>query len=214
MVSSLLVSLFVSLSPNFNCDGPNCNFIMGEKEFVVVEVTDDITEMSAQLFAKQMSDAEKTDQPFIPIIISSYGGSVIALLEMIDTLQESKKPIMTIIRGKAMSAGIVLASFGAEGMRFASPNSTIMVHEVSGGSQGKLAEMETSVEEAARLNKKILEMMAINTGHDKDFFIRAIDDRGHTDWFMSPKEAMRINLINLLGSPTIDINLSVDVVVR
>ena len=166
MISALLVSSMLSLSPTIHCNGPGCPLV--KSEFVVINVTAGFDEGLARTIETQLQAAENSGQPFIPIVISSFGGSVYELLEIIDVLQTTKKPLMTIVLGKAMSAGAVLASFGTEGMRYCSPNSTLMIHEVSGGTRGKMFEMEVDTAEARRLNKKIMEMLATNIGKDKE----------------------------------------------
>jgi ATP-dependent Clp protease protease subunit len=166
-------------------------------------------EDSAKEFAQQMSMAQSTGQSIVPIVIDSYGGQVYALMTMIDAIRSSRVPVATIVEGKAMSCGAVLLTCGAEGQRYASPNSTIMIHEVSTGSFGKVEEIKTDAKEVDRLNDKILKIMAKNIGKDESYFLDEIHHKKHADWFIEPEEAKEMNLINHVKVP--EMFLKVDV---
>ena len=105
-------------------------------------------EESAEKFTKLVGEAHNTGQPVIPIVIDSYGGQVYSLMAMISALNNAELPIATIVEGKAMSCGAVLASFGDEGRRFADPQATIMIHDVSSMEWGKVEELKASAKEA------------------------------------------------------------------
>jgi len=167
-------------------------------------------EDSANAFSTQMSKAQNTGQPMVPIIIDSYGGQVYSLMSMISDIRHSKIPVATIIQGKAMSCGAVLASFGTEGKRYMDPDATVMIHDVSSMMEGKVEELKADAKEADRLNKKIFHMMAENCGQSKDHFLDIIHQRGHADWYLAPHECRRHNLVNYLHVPTLNINVKVD----
>ena len=95
-------------------------------------------EESSKKFASEVAQAHNTGQKVIPIVIDSYGGQVYSLMTMIAAIKDAELPIATIVEGKAMSCGAVLLTFGDEGMRFADPNATVMIHDVSSGVGEKL----------------------------------------------------------------------------
>jgi ATP-dependent Clp protease, protease subunit len=138
---------------------------------VYVTLSGDITEESAKKFREDFSQAEnaarRSKQEIIPIVIDSYGGSVYALLSMVDTIKNCPFTVATVVEGKAMSAGAILFSCGAEGHRYMAPNATIMIHDVSSFTWGKQAELKAASAEAERLNKLIYGIMAENCGHKK-----------------------------------------------
>ncbi len=213
---AMLISFALGITPIFEHTGHDK--LVTDKHDVrmpkVVYVDGKISESSARTFEKNMLEAKETGQPIIPVVISSYGGSVYALLEMIDVIKNIGVPVATIVEGKAMSAGAVLASCGDEGLRFALPNATFMVHEVSSATWGKLSEMEIDVKEAARLNKIIMEIMATNLGKGPDYFINLIHTRGHTDWYFDAEEAKKLNFVNHVGLPQIKVKVNVDMTVQ
>ena len=179
------------------------------KSPVVIRVNK-FDEESAEKFIKLMSQAHNTGQPVIPIIIDSYGGQVYSLMAMIAAIRSAELPIATIVQGKAMSCGAVLTTFGEEGRRFADPNSTIMIHDVSSMEWGKVEELKASAKEADRLNEKIYTMMAQNCGKADNYFLKIADKKKHADWFLDAKEAKKHNLVNHLRVPKMEISVDVN----
>mgnify|MGYP003111059057 CR=1 FL=1 len=168
-------------------------------------------EASAKEFNNRMAAAQSTGQPVVPVVIDSYGGQVYSLMSMIAAIKSSDIPVATIVEGKAMSCGAVLLSFGEQGMRFADPDATIMIHDVSSGGRGKIEEIKADVKEAERLDEKIFTMMARNCGKKDDYFKKKVFSKKHADWFMDAAEAKRHGLVNQLRVPKMTIKVDVDI---
>jgi ATP-dependent Clp protease protease subunit len=168
-------------------------------------------EKSATEFAAKVAAAHSTGQKVIPVIIDSYGGQVYSLMSMIAAIREAELPVATIVEGKAMSCGAVLLSFGEQGMRFADPDATVMIHDVSSGGHGKIEELKADVAEAERLDEKIFTMMARNCGKKDDYFKKKVFNKKHADWFMDAQEAKRHGLVNHLRVPKLNIKVDVDI---
>jgi ATP-dependent Clp protease protease subunit len=166
-------------------------------------------EETAKDFAQQMSLAQSTGQPVIPVIIDSYGGQVYALMSMIASIKSSKIKVATVIEGKAMSCGAILFSFGAYGYRFMDPDATIMIHDVSSGAFGKIEELKADIRETERLNKKVYEMMARNCGKSSDYFLKMVHEKGHSDWFLDSNDALEHGLANHLRLPEMSISAEI-----
>ena len=158
-----------------------------------------------------MALAHSSGQKVIPIVIDSYGGQVYSLMSMISAIESSDIPVATIVEGKAMSCGAVLLTFGEQGMRFADPNSTIMIHDVSSGGSGKIEELKADVKEAERLDEKLFMMMARNCGKKDDYFKKKVFTKKHADWFMDAAEAKKHGLVNHLRVPKLNIKVSVEI---
>ena len=167
-------------------------------------------EKAAQDFSKDVARAQNTGQPVLPIIIDSYGGQVYSLMSMISDIQHSRLPVATIVQGKAMSCGAILFSFGVDGMRYMDPDATVMIHDVSSMAWGKVEEVKVSAQETERLNQKVYKMMAKNCGHDEDYFLDIVHEKGHADWFLDAKEARRHKLANKLKIPEMKIGVKVE----
>ncbi len=180
------------------------------KSPVIVRVNK-FDEESAKKFNDSVAQAHNTGQKVIPVVIDSYGGQVYSLMSMISAIKSSELPVATIVEGKAMSCGAVLLTFGEEGMRFADPNATIMIHDVSSGGWGKIEELKADVAEAERLDEKIYTMMARNCGKKDDYFKKKVFQKKHADWYMDAEEAKKHGMINHLRIPNLNINIDVEI---
>jgi len=132
------------------------------------------------------------------------------LMSMVSDIRHSRIPVATIVQGKAMSCGALLFSFGTEGYRYMDPDATLMIHDVSSMSWGKVEEIKASAEETSRLNKKVYQMMAKNCGKRKNYFLDIIHEKGHADWFLEFDDAKKHNLANHGHIPELKIHTTVD----
>jgi ATP-dependent Clp endopeptidase proteolytic subunit ClpP len=178
---------------------------------IIIRVNE-FDEESSKEFVDLMSRAQNTGQTIIPVIIDSYGGQVYSLMAMISAIKASRIPVATIVEGKAMSCGALLFSFGAEGMRYMDPDATLMVHDVSSGSFGKVEEIKTNAKEVERLNRKVYEMMARNCGKPSDYFLKLVHEKGHADWYLDSQEAKLHNIANELRVPTLTCKIELNYV--
>ena len=168
-------------------------------------------EDSARTFAIDMARAHNTGQSIIPIVIDSYGGQVYSLMSMISAINASELPVATIVEGKAMSCGVILFSCGSEGLRFITPEATLMIHDVSSGAWGKNEEIQASAKETKRLNKIIYEVLSDNCRKPRDYFWKEVQRRGRADWFLTPKKAKKLGLADRIGMPKLHIDVKVDI---
>ena len=176
---------------------------------VVIRVND-FTEESANEFANEMSRAQNTGQTIIPVVIDSYGGQVYSLMSMIGSIKSSRIPVATIVEGKAMSCGAILFSFGAQGHRYMDQDATLMIHDVSNSTWGKVEELKANTREAERLNSKVYKMMARNCGKPENYFTDIIHSKGHSDWYLDADEAETHGLVNHKKIPALSLNISMN----
>ncbi len=192
-----------------------CSPLLKEYELkqnpIVVRVNK-FDEDSAKSFADAMSRAQNTGQPIIPVIIDSYGGQVYSLMSMISAIRSSRTPVATVVEGKAMSCGAILFTFGAQGYRFMTPESTLMIHDVSSGAFGKVEEIKSDAKEVERLNQRVYQMMAANCGKDPNYFLDMVHEKSHADWYLTPEEAVQHGIANHIRMP--ELKMTVDVKYR
>lgn len=169
------------------------------------------TEDSAAEFATKMAMAHNTGQSVIPVVIDSYGGQVYSLMSMISSINASEIPVATIVEGKAMSCGVILFSCGQEGLRFITPEATLMIHDVSSGTFGKNEEIQSSAKETSRLNKMIYTILADNCKKPRDYFTKEVKRRGCADWYVTPKKAVKMGLADHVGLPKLQIDVDVQI---
>lgn len=182
---------------------------------VYVLFSGDFTEDSAKKFRQELEMAEthaaKSKQNIIPIVIDSYGGSVYALLSMIDAIEHCKIPVATIVEGKAMSCGAVLFTCGVDGHRYIGPHATVLIHDVSSFTMGKEPQIKADANEISRLNKLVYSKMAKNCGYkDEDVFYDMITKKRGADWYLTPEDCLKYNLANKIGIPSMEISLKLD----
>tara|TARA_B100002019_G_scaffold292870_1_gene317568 strand:- start:20270 stop:20890 length:621 start_codon:yes stop_codon:yes gene_type:complete len=169
------------------------------------------TEESAAEFATKMAMAHNTGQSVIPVVIDSYGGQVYSLMSMISSINASEIPVATIVEGKAMSCGVILFSCGHEGLRFVTPEATLMIHDVSSGAFGKNEEIQASAKETNRLNKMIYTILADNCKKPRDYFTKEVKRRGRADWYVTPNKAVKMGLADHVGLPKLQIDVDVQI---
>ncbi|GAB4480987.1 MAG: ATP-dependent Clp endopeptidase proteolytic subunit ClpP [Burkholderiaceae bacterium] len=159
----------------------------------VVFLVGPVNEQTANLVVAQMLflESENPDKD-IALYINSPGGSVYAGMAIYDTMQFIKPDVSTICVGMAASMGAFLLAAGAKGKRFALPNSRIMIHQPSGGSQGQASDIEIQAREILYLRDRINKILADRTGQTVEK-IRADSDR---DNFMSAEDAVSYGLID------------------
>lgn len=159
----------------------------------VVFLTGPVTDESANLVVAQLLflESENPDKD-ISLYIDSPGGSVYAGLGIYDTIQFIKPDVNTICFGMAASMGAFLLAAGAKGKRYALPNSRIMIHQPSGGSQGMASDIEIQANEILYLKQQLNQILAERTGQPIET-IRRDTDR---DNFMNPEEAKAYGLID------------------
>jgi len=136
-------------------------------------------------------EADNPDKDIF-LYINSPGGSVYAGMAIFDTMQFLKAPVATICMGLAASMGSFLLAAGAPGKRSALPNSRIMLHQPSGGSQGTAADIEIQAREILFVRERMNQIYAANTGQSVDKIQEDLD----RDRFMSPEEAKDYGLID------------------
>jgi ATP-dependent Clp protease protease subunit len=152
-------------------------------------IDDDIANIIiAQLLFLENEDPKKD----IQLYINSPGGSVSAMLAMIDTMNHVKPDVSTVCVGSAASAGAWLLSSGTKGKRFILPNAEVMIHQPLGGAQGQASDIEISARHILSLKERMAKMMAKNTGKPLKEVEKDID----RDFFMTADEAVKYGLVD------------------
>ena len=159
----------------------------------IIFLGEEVTDVSANLIVSQLLFLE-SEHPGkdISLYINSPGGSVSAGLAIYDTMNYIKCDVSTICMGMAASMGAFLLAGGTKGKRFALPNSTIMIHQPSGGAQGQATDIKIVADRIIQTKKQLNEILAANTGQP----LSKIEIDTERDNYMSAKEAMEYGLID------------------
>jgi ATP-dependent Clp protease, protease subunit len=157
--------------------------------FLGTPVDDQIANLIiAQLLHLESEDPDKD----ISIYINSPGGSVYAGLAIYDTMQYIRPDVQTICVGIAMSMGALLLAAGTAGKRMATPNSKILIHQVSGGFQGQATDIEIAARETLNLKRRLEEIIANHSGKPVEEVAKDME----RDYFMTAQEAREYGIID------------------
>lgn len=142
----------------------------------------------AQLLFLQAEDAKKD----IFFYINSPGGSVYDALAIYDTMQYVTNDVQTVGIGMQASAAAFLLSSGTKGKRFLLPNATVMIHQPSSGTRGKVTDQEIDLRESLRVKRLLEDIMAKNTGQKHSI----IHEDMERDKWMTSDEAKKYGLVD------------------
>ena len=157
--------------------------------FLTGQVEDDMASLvCAQLLFLEAEDPEKD----IYMYINSPGGVITSGMAIYDTMRYVTCDINTLCIGQACSMGSFLLAGGTKGKRFSLPNSQIMIHQPSGGAQGKASDIEIQAKLILDMRRRLNQIYAENTGQKLSVIEKAMD----RDNFMTPDEALKFGLID------------------
>src|SRR3982075_1927989 len=148
----------------------------------------------AQLLYLAQEDPDRDIQMYI----NSPGGQIDAGLAIYDTMHLIQPQVATTCVGMAASMGAVLLGGGAKGKRAALPNARILIHQASAGVQGTASDIEVQAREIIRMNARLQEMMAADTG-------QSVERLGHDinrDYWMSAAEAKDYGVVDMIVGQT------------
>lgn len=159
----------------------------------IIFLGEEVNDVTASLIVAQLLFLESEDPgKDIQFYINSPGGSVTAGMAIYDTMQYIKCDVATICLGMAASMGAFLLAGGCKGKRMALPNSTIMIHQPSGGAQGQATEIQIVADHIAKTKRTLNEILAANTGQPLEVVERDTD----RDNYMSAEDAKAYGLID------------------
>jgi ATP-dependent Clp protease protease subunit len=159
----------------------------------IIFLGEDVNEHTANVVVAQLLHlAYEDSKKDIKLYINSPGGSVYDGFAIYDTIQFISPDVQTIGIGVQASMGAFLLSSGTKGKRFALPNSRIMIHQPSSGTQGKITDQEITLQEGIYLKKKLNELLAKNTGQK----LAKIEKDTDRDFWMSAEEAVKYGIVD------------------
>ena len=159
----------------------------------IIFLGEEVNDVSASLVVAELLFLEAEDPgKDIQLYINSPGGSVTAGMAIYVTMQYIKCDVSTICLGMAASMGAFLLAGGTKGKRFALPNSTIMIHQPSGGAQGQATEIQIVADHIAKTKRTLNEILAANTGQP----LEVVEKDTDRDNYMSAEEALAYGLID------------------
>ena len=159
----------------------------------IIFLTGPVEDYMASLICAQLLFLEaENPKKEIALYINSPGGVVTAGMAIYDTMQFIKPAVSTLCIGQAASMGSLLLCAGEKGMRFATPNSRIMVHQPSGGFQGQASDIERHARDILKMKRRLNEVYVKHTGRTLEEVEKTLD----RDHFMTADEAQDWGVID------------------
>lgn len=159
----------------------------------IIFLGQDVNEASANIVVAQLLFLQNEDpKKDIFFYINSPGGSVYDALAIYDTMQYVTNDIQTVGIGVQASAAAFLLSSGTKGKRFVLPHSTVMIHQPSSGTRGKVTDQEIDLRESLRIKKLLETIMAKNTGQKPE----KIHEDMERDKWLTAEEARKYGLVD------------------
>ncbi len=152
------------------------------------EIDDDL----ANSVVGQLLYLDSVNNDPISVYINSPGGSITSGMAIYDTMNFIKSDVSTICIGMAASMAAFLLSCGTKGLRYALPNSEVMIHQPLGGAKGQATEIKIAAERIIKLKDKINKILSENTGQK----LSKIQNDTERDYFLSSYEALDYGLID------------------
>ncbi|MBR2789897.1 MAG: ATP-dependent Clp endopeptidase proteolytic subunit ClpP [Eggerthellaceae bacterium] len=188
--SSALIPYVIEQSPRGERSFDIYSRLLNDRIIFLGEEIDDHVANSvvAQLLHLESADPDKD----ISLYINSPGGSVTAGMAIMDTMNFIKCDVSTVCIGMAASMAAVLLSAGAKGKRFCLPNSTVLIHQPSGGAQGQQTEIAIVAEQILKIRQKLNGILAANTGQP----LETIQHDTERDNYMDAEQALAYGLVD------------------
>ena len=159
----------------------------------IIFLGEEVTDSNADVIVAELLFLESEDpNKDIHLYINSPGGSVTAGMAIYDTMQYVKCDVSTICVGLAASMGSFLLAGGAKGKRFALPNSEILIHQPSGGTQGQASDMKIAADEIIKTRERLNRLLSQNSGQP----LEVIERDTERDHWMTAEEAKTYGLID------------------
>ncbi len=165
----------------------------------IIFIGDDVNPHTANLIVAQLLFLDNEDsKKDIFLYINSPGGSVYDALAIYDTMQFVKADVQTVGIGVQASAAAFLLSSGAKGKRYILPHATVMIHQPSSGTRGKVTDQEIDLKEALRVKKLMEQIMSKNTGQK----LEKIHSDMERDFWMTADEAKKYGVVDgIINNP-------------
>lgn len=159
----------------------------------IIMLSGEVNSVTASLVVAQLLFLESEDpDKDISLYINSPGGEVSSGLMIYDTMQYIKSDVQTICMGMAASMGSVILAAGTKGKRKALPNSEVMIHQPSGGSQGQASDMSIAAEHIIQIRKRLNHILSERTGQP----IEIIERDTERDRWMNAEEALKYGIVD------------------
>lgn len=195
-----------TLYNNVNVTGSLTPMILEEREMRVTQmsvfdrlmmdrilwVAGPVNDRMSTVVQAQLMFLDSVNHRDITMHVDSPGGSVKSGLSIVDVMNYISSDISTINTGMAASMGSILLGNGTKGKRYSLKYSKVMLHQVSSGAQGTLADIQISLAEAKKYNDLLFDLLGEYCGKDSEQ-VKIDADR---DLWLTSDEAKEYGIID------------------
>ena len=166
--------------------------LLNDRIIVITEQVDD--HMMGVIVSQLLYlEAEDSEEP-IHVYISSPGGSVMAGLAILDTMQLINAPVYTYAMGMVASMAAVIFTCGEKGHRYILPNAEVMIHQPLGGTSGQASDIEIQANHIIKLKKRLYAILAEATGRN----VKIIEKESDRDNYFEATKAIEFGLADAI----------------
>lgn len=183
-------------------------------EYRWIQIGGSINQERGNKFEEDFHYCITSEQPFIPIMISSYGGHTDQLNRMVDLIETATVPVVTVAKGMCMSAGTFLLAAGTEGYRYAAKSCSIMVHDVTEGNHGKTEDMIAGTKALKKYRDSLFRRFDKQTGQPINYWAKRLKEAGNVDLYLTPRQAKDEGIVDNIGIPRMHVKISLDVTIK
>lgn len=156
----------------------------------IIFLTGEINDSVASIVISELLYLDNLSNEDIYLYINSPGGSITSGMSIYDTMNFIKSNVITIGIGMTASMAAFLLSSG--NIRYALPNTEVMIHQPLGGAQGQATDIKIAAERIIKLKEKLNQILAKNTNQP----LEKIYNDTERDNFLSANEALEYGLID------------------
>jgi len=166
----------------------------------VIMITEQVDDQMMGIIVSQLLylEAEDSEEP-IHIYISSPGGSVMAGLAILDTMELINAPVYTYAMGMVASMAAVLFTCGEKGHRYIMPNAEVMIHQPLGGTSGQASDIEIQAKHILNLKSRLYKILSKATGNS----VKTIEKESDRDNYYEADAAIKFGLADKLLLKTV-----------
>lgn len=159
-----------------------------------IDETYELIELGKIIIQMNMEEKDIPKEELKPIYlwIHSYGGDLEQCHAMIDIIEASRIPIVTVAMGVAMSAGFMLFLSGHK--RYAFKHSNLMVHEGSAAFSGTAEQ----IEQAQKNYKKQIDGMKEYILSRTNIPEKVFNKNKTKDWYLTADELIKYSVADKL----------------
>jgi ATP-dependent Clp protease, protease subunit len=160
-----------------------------------------IDQKLAQTVSTQLLYLDHINHDPIKIFINSPGGHVESGDTIHDLISYLRSPVAVIGTGWVASAGTHIFLGAPKERRFCLPNTRFLIHQPSGGAQGRAGDIAIQAQEIIKMRERLAQVISENTGQP----IERVREDIEKDYWMSIEEAKDYGILGTVIKTAADI---------